>query len=90
MNVALDRKQHKRSADFDSAIRRFDPSHASQLITNAINVLELQLREIFTDSMLHYVARIPVCFQGLPKFSGGSVQHGCNMIGLGGVGIDRG
>jgi hypothetical protein len=68
------------AADFDSAIRRFNPSRPSQKSSLKNNRVECELRRILTDSMSRHVAKISVCFQGFPTFAGGSTQHGRNMV----------
>ena len=67
-------------ADFDSAIRRFDPSRPSQKSFAENNRLECELQRILTDSMSRHVAKISVCFQGLPKIAGSSTRHERNMV----------
>jgi hypothetical protein len=78
-DVALDRKQHKGRADFDSTIRRFDPSRPSQKFSGQNNALARKLRPVSIDSMSRRVAKISVCFQGLPNIAGSSTRHGRNM-----------
>jgi hypothetical protein len=73
-------KSFNNQADFDSAIRRFDPSRPSQDFSSQNNQLAHELRRIFKDSMSRHVAKISVCFQGFPKFAGGSARHGRDMV----------
>ena len=70
------------SADFDSTIRRFDPSRPSQKSSRKNNYLEHDLRRISKDSMSRHVAKISVCFQGFPNVAGGSTRHGRDMVCL--------
>jgi hypothetical protein len=65
--------------DFDSTIRRFDPSRPSQKLSGQNNRLECELQRIFKDSISRHVAKISVCFQGLPNIAGSSTRHGRNM-----------
>jgi hypothetical protein len=68
-------------ADFDSAIRRFDPSGPSQKLSLQNNEVTSEMQRSLTDSVSRHVAKISVCFQGLPNFAGGSARHGRDMIG---------
>jgi hypothetical protein len=60
-------------------IAGFDPSRPSQSLSLQNNKLEEDLRRVPIDSMSRHVAKISVCFQGLPKIAGGSTRHGRDM-----------
>jgi hypothetical protein len=66
--------------DFDSTIRRFDPSRPSQKLSGQNNEVANELGRVLIDSMSRHVAKISVCFQGFPIVAGGSTRHGRNMV----------
>src|SRR6266851_5511178 len=77
---ALPRRYFGKAADFDSAIPRFESWRPSQILSNDMRDIDALARRLGDLFMLHRVAEIYMCFQGLPFAVGDSTQHGCNML----------
>jgi len=67
------------SVDFDSPFGGSIPPAPAIPFRCETNKLDQELRRVLIDSMSRHVAKIPVCFQGLPIFAGGSTRHRRDM-----------